>query len=359
MGWFTRKPRKVVVPRPNGTSKRWSQVSSGAAPRAVRVVDIRRETPSVITVVLEPEDGRKLVFRAGQYLTHRFELNGNVLKRAYSLSSPESGALACTIKLLPGSPAADFFNHHLKVGDHYSVLGPTGDFVLDATSQRPLAFLAGGSGITPIMGLIETALAQQPDRSIRLIYASRNQAEIIFRDRLMALAERHPRFSITHVLSQPEAGWAGERGRLGGARAAELLLTAEADYYLCGPAALMQATEVCLRAHGIRGERIKHELFLAAAKEKTKPTVAQEIVFKRSNRTVTQQPGETVLDAGLREHLPLDFSCTVGGCGHCKVQVLEGHVALNEPNCLTSEEKAAGWTLACSAYAASKIVVNA
>ena len=357
--WFKSKPRKVVVPRPNGISKRWSQVSSGTAPRAVRVVDIRRETPSVITVVLEPEDGRKLVFRAGQYLTHRFELDGRTFKRAYSLSAPEGGALAFTIKLLAGSPAADFFTHHLKVGDHYSVLGPTGEFVLDATSQKPLAFLAGGSGITPIIGLIETALAQHPERPLRLIYASRNQAEIIFRDRLNALAERHPGFFITHVLSQPESSWTGERGRLGGARAAELLLSPDADYYLCGPAALMQAAEVSLRANGVRGERIKHELFLAAAKEKAKPTVAQEIVFKRSNRTVIQQPGETVLEAGLREHLALDFSCTVGGCGHCRVQVLEGQVALNEPNCLTAEEKTAGWTLACSAYAASKLVVNA
>lgn len=359
MGWFTRKPRKVVVPRPNGISKRWSQVSAGAAPRAVRVVDIRRETPSVITVVLEPEDGRKLVFRAGQYLTHRFELNGSTLKRAYSLSAPEGGALACTIKLLPGSPAADFFTHHLKVGDHYSVLGPTGEFVLDATSQKPLSFLAGGSGITPIIGLIETALAQSPGRAMKLIYASRNQSEIVFRERLNAIAERHPSFSITHVLSQPEANWTGERGRLGGARAAELLLTPDADYYLCGPNALMLAAEVSLRANGVRGERIKHELFLAAAKQKIKPTQPQEILFKRSNRTVTQQPGETVLDAGLREHLELDFSCTVGGCGHCKLQVLDGQVVLNEPNCLTSEEKAAGWTLACSAYATSKLVVNA
>lgn len=357
--WFKAKPRKVVVPRPNGSSKRWQQSSSGLAPRAVRVVDIRHETPSAITLLLEPEDGRRIVIRAGQYLTHCFNINGTLFKRAYSLSTSESGALACTIKLIPGGVVSRHVAQQLRIGDHYSLIGPSGDFVLDPASTRPLAFLAAGSGITPVISLLETALTQNAERSVRLVYASRNESEIIFRERLDDLAKRHPNLQITHVLSQPNTAWFGERGRLNGERAANFLDAAGADVYLCGPVPLMDAVEQALRARSVDAAHIRRERFLAAAQPQTaRPDTPQQIEFRVSGKTITQQPGETILEAGLREHVALPFSCTVGGCGHCKVQVLEGDIALNEPNCLSPEERAAGYTLACSAFATSRVTVN-
>jgi ring-1,2-phenylacetyl-CoA epoxidase subunit PaaE len=357
--WFEAKPRKVVVPRPGGTSKRWQQTSSGLAPRAVRVVDIRHETASAITLLLEPEDGRRIVIRAGQYLTHCFNINGTQFKRAFSLSASEGGALACTIKLIPDGVVSRHVSQQLRVGDHYTLIGPTGDFVLDPASVRPLAFLAAGSGITPVISLIETALAQNAERRVRLIYASRSEGDIIFRERLEDLARRHPNLQITYVLSQPSSGWRGERNRLNGERAATLLEMTDADFYLCGPVALMDATEQALRARGVTALHIRRERFMPAAQpQAARPTTPQLIEFRVSGKTVLQQPGETILEAGLREHVALPFSCTVGGCGHCKVQVLEGDIALNEPNCLSPEERAAGYTLACSAFATSRIALN-
>jgi ferredoxin-NADP reductase len=357
--WFNAKPRKVVVPRPGGASKRWQQSSSGLAPRAVRVVDIRRETASAVTLLLEPEDGRRIVIRAGQYLTHCFNIGGSVHKRAYSLSTSESGALACTIKLIPSGVVSKYVSQQLRIGDHYSLIGPSGDFVLDPASTRPLAFLAAGSGITPVISLIETALTQNAERSIRLLYASRNESEIIFRERLDELAQRHPNLKITHVLSQPSPAWSGERGRLNGERAAALLNAVDPDVYLCGPVELMDSTEQALRARGVSDQQIRRERFFAASQSQaTRPTTPQQIEFRVSGKTITQQPGETILEAGLRENLALPFSCTVGGCGHCKVQILEGDAALNEPNCLSPEERAAGYTLACSAFATCRTVVN-
>lgn len=357
--WFKAKPRKVVVPRPNGSSTRWQQSSSGLAPRAVRVVDIRRETPSAMTLLLEPEDGRRIVIRAGQYLTHCFNVDGVLLKRAYSLSTSESGALACTIKLIPGGIVSRHVAQRLRIGDHYTLIGPTGDFVLDPASTRPLALLAAGSGITPVISLLETALTQNAARSVRLVYASRNESEIIFRERLDELVQRHPGLRVTHVLSQPDSAWSGERGRLNGERAADLLDGADADVYLCGPVPLMDTAEQALRARGVNAAHIRRERFLAAAQPQVaRPTTPQQIEFRVSGKTVTQQPGETILEAGLREHIALPFSCTVGGCGHCKVQVLEGDAALNEPNCLSPEERAAGYTLACSAYATNRVAIN-
>lgn len=360
MAFWKSKPRRVVIERPQGGSKRWMQGSSGGALRSVRVVDIHRETPTAVTVLVEPEDGRRIVFRAGQYLTHCFTVDGAVVKRAYSLSAAEGGALAFTVKSLSGGVASMHVSQRLGVGDRYTIAGPSGDFVLDPASRRPLVFLAAGSGITPVISLLETALALDASRQVRLLYASRSQDEIIFHERLEALARRHPGVQIVHVLSQPAAGWSGESGRLSGERVAALLGVGDNDYYLCGPLALMDAAEKALRAGGVAAAQIRRERFLAAPKTSaSKPIAVQEIIFKRSNRSVQQQVGETILEAALREGVALPFSCTVGGCASCKVHVLEGEVALNEPNCLAADEKAQGYTLACSAYAASRITIDA
>jgi ring-1,2-phenylacetyl-CoA epoxidase subunit PaaE len=353
------RPRRILIPRGDGPSKRWGNPQPGHAPRPVRVAGLRRETADTLTLVLEPEDGVAPAFRAGQYFTHCFEIDGQVVRRAYSLCVPEGGGLACTIKLVPGGWVSSHVHEALQVGSRYRLLGPTGDFVLDEADTGPLRFLAGGSGITPVISLIETALARDPRRDIRLVYASRSEAEIIFRERLHELAARHPSLGIVHVLSQPGSGWSGERGRLDAARIAALLGADDAGYYLCGPAGLMDAAATALRAAGVDAARIRQERFLAAPKLAERPTQPQEILFKQSGRVVTQRPGESILEAGLREGLPLPFSCMVGGCAHCKLRVLEGEVALSEPNCLSPEERAAGFTLACSACATGPLSVAA
>lgn len=347
------KPRRVTLPRPQGASKRWSRSGQALALRPMRVVEVVRETPRAVTIVLEPEDARPFAFKAGQYLTHCFEIDGTTVKRAYSLSSAEGGRVACTVKAIDGGRASAFVLEKLKAGDRYPVLGPSGEFVLDATATGPLAFLAAGSGITPVIGLIETALGHDAARRIKLVYANRAEPDVIFAARLKSLQEKHPNLEVVHVLSSTD-------GRLDANRAAQLLESAGATYYLCGPSALMDAAERGLAARGVAKTQIHRERFLAASRPvHAKPTQAVEIAFHRSHKLVTQQPGETILEAGLREGLPLPFSCTVGGCGSCKMKVLEGEVALNEPNCLAEDERVTGHTLACSAYALSRLVVDA
>ncbi len=352
--------RRSVLERPNGPSKRWARGGTAAARRAVRVCDLIRETPRALTVVIEPVDGKRLQFRAGQYLTHCFEIEGRSLRRAYSLCAAEGSRAAFTVQMVPGGEVSTWLNRHLQVGQAYSVLGPSGDFLLP-DHDGSLGFVAGGSGITPVLGLIETALAQAPQRAIRLLYASRDQDSIIFRRRLEQLAALHPSLEVCHVLSQPGASWTGERGRLDTARIARHFAgwAADAEHYLCGPAGLMLAAEDALRGAGVDPSYIHRERFLAAPQPvQQRPTAPQALRFLRHDRHTLQQPGETILEAGLREGLPLPYSCTVGGCGHCKVRVVEGKVALNEPNCLTPEERAAGYTLACSAYALEPVVID-
>jgi ferredoxin-NADP reductase len=358
--WPKPRPRRLLVPRPNGPSKRWARGAHTHERRAVRVAAITRETADAVTVTLEPEDGKPLHFRAGQYLTHLFTIDGETLKRAYSLSSAEGQAPSFTAKMVENGRVSAHLQTRLRPGERYSVLGPSGEFIL-GHGAHPLLFVAGGSGITPVISLIETALAAQPERVVRLLYASRSEDDIIFRARLAALAQRHASLSVTHVLSRPGPAWRGERDRLDLVRVASLLAPPpESEAYLCGPTGLMDAAVAGLVAAAVPAARIRRERFLAAPRASAaRPSAPQPIEFRRSGRTVMQNLGESILECGLREGIALDFSCTVGGCGSCKLHVVSGHFALNEPNCLSSEERATGHTLACSSYALEPLVIDA
>ncbi|CAM3640972.1 ferredoxin--NADP reductase [Smaragdicoccus niigatensis] len=350
-----------LIARPNGPSKRWGQSATAIAQHHVRVVDVVRETTDAVTLILEDTGSNKISFRAGQYLTHCFGIGSDIVKRAYSISTREGDHLACTIKAVDGGRVSQFVNGNIAVGYEYTVLGPSGDFELPADPDANLAFLAAGSGITPVISLIETALHTNPQRSVRLLYGSRRQSEIIFGARLAALEEEYPHFSVFHVLSQPSSGWSGETGRLTGERVAKLLSPgANTHVFLCGPADLMDSSSRALRDAGITADRIHSEKFYAAPKHTSAmPTEPQQLLFQKSGKHAVQKPGETILDAGLRNSVKLDFSCTVGGCAHCKVRVLEGDVTVDEPNCLTDAEKADGYVLTCSAYANTSAVLDA
>jgi ferredoxin-NADP reductase len=358
--WFKPKTRRLTVDRPHGPARRWAHGAHGLVRRVVRVTAVARETDDAVTVTVEADDGKPILFRAGQYLTHVFDVDGEPLRRAYSMSCREGGQASFTAKAVAGGRISAHLLSRIKPGDRHSVLGPSGEFLL-ADGDHRLLFVAGGSGITPVVSLIETALAQSPLRPVRLVYASRTQADIIFRERIAALAQTHPRFSVIHVLSNPGEGWGGERGRLDAGRVCALLQPGPGDeVYLCGPAGLMDSAAAGLASAGVPAARIHRERFLAAPRAtQARPVEPQEIEFRVSGRRVTQRVGESILDAGLREGVDLSFSCTVGGCASCKVLVTGGRFALNEPNCLSTEERAAGYTLACSSFALEPLVVDA
>ncbi len=339
-------------------AKRWDSVLP-ALGRQVRVQAIERETPDSVTVTIAPVDGGPLSFAAGQYLTHCFKIDGEVHRRAYSLCVGEGAQEpAFTCKRVEGGRVSRYVCESLQVGDEYEVRGPTGTFCLPEGSA-PLLFVAAGSGITPCLSLMETALARDPQRAVTLLYASREQSRIIFRQRLEALAAAHPGLRVIHVLSQPAPGWEGESGRIDSARVLALAPPGpDTEVFLCGPAALMDelgaglAAAACSRIHREDFRSVNH----ATAAH---PQTPQTIHFRRSGRQVEQQPGQSLLEAALAGEVALDFSCTVGGCAACKVKVLRGRIALDEPNCLSAQEQAEGYTLACSAYALEAVELDA
>lgn len=362
-GWFN-EPRPTFELRQ--PSARWGSAQPRQARHALRVADVLEETPSTRTFVLQaPEGGEPtLRYRAGQHLTLLVDAGGTTHRRCYSFStSPLAAGLpAITVKRVPDGVVSHHLHEHVRAGDTLLALEPTGDFTIetDADAQRHLVLVAGGVGITPLVSLAETVLRAEPGSRVSLLCGNRSADEIIFRRRLEQLAKEFgARFTLRHALDDPPPGWHGLRGALDGARVLEALGDEPADaYFVCGPEPMMRSVCAALAAAGVPGERIRTERFAYASAATTRiPDRAAEILFTRSGRRVTARAGQTILQAGLEAGIDLPFSCTMGGCGACKVLKREGAVVMSEPNCLSEPERAAGHVLACCSYADSNVVI--
>ena len=346
--------------------KAWggSAVRPSIPAREVQVERIESETPDCLSLYLRTEDPSPIHYRAGQFLTCCFDVGGKELRRAYSLSAlPDQGHLRITVKRLDNGRVSPLIHERLGVGDRFRVLGPSGDFVLTPDIHQAL-FIAAGTGITPIRGLLEAMLRRGDKQPVTLIYGCRNRRHILFRDELDALASAHPNLNIHYVLSQPEKGWTGMSGRLDSGKIRALLKGLDPEgrrhYFLCGPDGFMAMAENALAGAAVDPARIHLERFLPAAREaQPHPTRPQRVHFQRSNRSLEVEPGQSLLEAGLAAGLPLSYSCQVGGCGHCRVKVTAGEVVSDEPNCLSPEEHRQGYRLACLSYPCSETRIDA
>jgi ferredoxin-NADP reductase len=318
-----------------------------------------------VSVFLERLDGAKLEFLPGQFLTLELVVDGQRLRRAYSLStSPLDGHAAITVKRIAGGRVSSFVNERLREGDVAHVLGPSGSFTVqpDSGATRDLVLLAGGSGITPVVSIARTVLAREPRSRVTLVYGNRRAEDVIFRDALDTLArENADRFVLEHVLEEAPTGWSGPRGRLDrgtvDARLEALRVCERAgtEFYVCGPDPMRRAVRDALAARGVTGTRVREEVFLRPElltdADHALPDRDQTLHVRKNGleRTMIVRPGQTLLEAGLAAGMPMPFSCAMGGCAECKCELVEGSVAMEEPNCLTAEERAQGFVLACVA----------
>ncbi|GLY50454.1 hypothetical protein Lesp01_41100 [Lentzea sp. NBRC 102530] len=298
---------------------------AGPAPRAaaadplreVRVVEVREETPSAVTVVLEGD--RPFDFRPGQFFTLVTEIDGVQVRRPYSASSvPGSATLEVTVKQVEGG----LFSRHVRTlapGDRLHVRGPSGDF--HAEPGHEVALIAAGSGVTPMMSIIRALLAT-PGERISLLYSSRTEEETIFAADLARLGAEHPgRLAVTLVLTSRDGRldapavqrWAADVGP-------------GATFYLCGPQAL---TETALKALDLPDGRVHVESYTSASAA-AGSAVPQRMRVESGGQAVGEavvEPGQTLLDAGLAAGLPMPYSCTVGSCHECVAKLLSGRVS--------------------------------
>lgn len=361
--WFTEPPPTFELRQPN---PRWGRTRARQPRRRLRVAEVIEETPSTRSFALEPAgDGMPaLTYRAGQHLTLLVDIDGATHRRCYSFSTaPAAGVRpAITVKRVPGGIVSGHLHDHVRAGDTLVALEPTGSFTIESEPQaaRTIAFIAGGVGITPLVSLAETVLGEEPGSRVILLCGHRSEAEIIFRHRLERLAaSTGGRLRLAMALDDSPPGWSGIHGALDGARTLAALAGERPDaYYVCGPEAMMQSVCAALAAAGVSRERVHTERFAYAAANAARiPQHGAEITFAASGRRVAAKPGQTILQAGLEAGIDLESSCTMGGCGACKVLATGGTVVMSQPNCLTDAEREAGYVLACCAYADTNVVI--
>jgi ferredoxin-NADP reductase len=362
--WFAEPPPTFEY---RAASARWQQVRHTQPRRSLRVVEVIEETPSTRTLVLAGPDGAApaLAYRAGQHLTLLVDVDGTTHRRCYSFStSPLASALpAITVKRAGDGTVSRHVHERIRAGDLLTALEPTGDFTLqtDATANRHLVMIAGGVGITPLVSLAETVLRAEPASRVTLLCGNRCEDEIIFRRRLEALArEFAPRLSVRHALDRAPEHWSGLRGVLDGPHVLHAVGTSHVDaWFVCGPEPMMQSVCATLAESGVPRERIRTERFAYASAATTRiPDHEAGVRFAASGRRVRARPGQTLLAAGLAAGVGLPSSCTMGGCGACKVRKSSGTVVMSEPNCLSDAERESGFVLACCAYADSEVVIE-
>ena len=322
------------------------------------VADVIDETADTRSFVLEipPALEARFAYVAGQFCTFRAAIGGEQIVRCYSMSSsPQTGdPFAVTVKRVPGGKMSNWMNDTLAPGDTIEAMPPAGLFVLRATDTAIVAF-AGGSGITPVLSIMKTALATTA-REIALVYANRGPGSVIFADAIERLrAGSGGRLWVHHHLDS-------ERGFLDAVACAALIGDrTQADFYLCGPGPYMKVVQAGLDQRGVDPGRVFIERFelpdaapVAGAESATESIT---IRLEGRRRRVRYEAGDTILDTARRAGLSPPFNCQAGNCGTCMAYLQEGRVTMRVNNVLDTDEVKRGWVLTCQAIPTSREVV--
>lgn len=364
---LARRLRGDAVPQTIARSARHAAVAVAPSPTArgafsLRVLGVDREADDAVSLTLARDDGAPITFAPGQFLSLELDVGGRALRRAYSISSSarDPSRVTVTVRRVPGGVGSAHLHDAVKPGDTLRATGPSGAFTVPRDgARRHHVLVAGGSGITPMMAMLRTHLGAAPELTFTLLYGNRDRAHAIFADALDALAAQHPaQLTVRHVYESAADGAPAE-GRLDVATCARcfdaLALPdgVETAWWICGPTPMMAAAREALAARGVAPSQVREERFFSAHDvTRPQPSGAPRRVTLRVGgveRSTTALAGATLLDAGLGAGVAMPHSCTLGGCGACRVRLLEGTVTHDEPNCLTDRERDAGYALACCA----------
>ena len=342
------------------------------------VDDLRRESADAVsmTFAIPRELADDYHFVPGQYLTLRTTMDGEEVRRSYSIcSGPDDGELRIAVKKVDGGAFSNWAADELKTGDELDVMTPTGRFGVAAAPHEARTYVgfAAGSGITPILSIAKGVLALEPDSRFFLFYGNRSTSGMLFREALEELKDRFmQRLSVFHVISGEEQDIPILHGRLDGEKVRVLLRSlvpaSDVDHvFICGPTGMSEDIEATCGDIGIAADRIHVERFVSEFGGKprpkavialgTPPKAMASLIIDGKRREVPVAEGEAVLDAALRAGMDLPFACKGGMCSTCRAKLVEGSAEMEVNYSLEPWELAAGFILTCQARPTSERVV--
>jgi ring-1,2-phenylacetyl-CoA epoxidase subunit PaaE len=301
-------------------------------------------------------------------LTLKAEIDGEEVRRNYSLCvAPQDGQVMVTVKRIAGGLFSNWANDNLKAGDRIEVMAPHGSFTWDFNANAANLYVgfAGGSGITPVMSLLKTALLTEPNSRFILFYGNRDSQSVIFLEQLAQLKNRFmDRLQVHHFLAEESEDIDLFNGMLDRTKCDEILATLvepadAAAFFICGPGPMMDAAEEALVARGIPSDRIHLERFTADRPSAALEAQMQELTREaagltmlvtldgRKRRVAFDAAAGNILDSARASGLPAPFACKAGVCATCRARVVSGAVEMAARYGLTDEEVAAGYVLTC------------
>ena len=342
------------------------------SPEAAGAVAITFEIPAC--------DRERFSFEPGQFLTLRATIDGQDVRRNYSISSPrsrltKSGELEIGIRPVEGGLFSNWAAHAVKAGDTLQVMPPDGRFVIKKKRAIHRVGFAAGSGITPILSIAASTLEEQPEAKFTLIYGNRRMSTVMFNEALQDLKDRYrDRLTMIHILSRQAQEVDLLQGRIDAAKvrdiiAALLPVGSMDEVFICGPDAMISDTESALLEVGVPADRIHTERFTANLPAGANPVgtsssaeavatatkdITMTLVLDGKEHEIAVGSDEHLLDAAINAGLDLPFSCKAGVCCTCRAKLQEGEVVMDKNFTLEAAEVAQGFVLSCQARATTK-----
>lgn len=340
-------------------------------PLSVKSID--RITDKAVTISFNVPENLSDVFRftAGQYITLKAELNGEEIRRDYSLcASPKSGALMVAVKAVENGTFSVYANNTLKAGDVLEVAPPRGRFLFTPNDHKTknIAAFAAGSGITPVLSIVKCALEEEQQSKIILVYGNKTTGDTMFLEELLDLQHRYSeRLAIQFVFSQS----AVDDAIFGRIEKSTVNLVVknkykhiEVDaYYLCGPEGMIHTVKDVLTENAVPKERIHFELFKAAKQAPPSDAAVAEgnsnitIIVDEESVSFEMPQKQSILEAALDQDIDAPYSCQGGICSSCLARIKEGEAKMRQNNILTDNEVAEGLILTCQAHPTTPTIV--
>jgi len=338
----------------------------------IEVAEVYKETSDCTVITFNiPENLREeFNYIQGQYLTLRKIINGEDVRRSYSLcSSPIENQWKVAVKQIPGGVFSTYANTELKAGDTLELMMPTGRFYVEVDPKGHKNYLAfaAGSGITPMLSIIKTHLALEPNSIFKLFYLNRTVKSIIFKEEIEQLKNKYlQRFNVFYFLTKEQRDIEFLNGRFTAEKMQTLTKTFidindTADCFICGPEEMIFLIRDELEAAGLPKENIHYELFFSGDKKASNAQIAKALEQKVEGTDVTIVDGgkefhfimedeyDNILDGALAAGADLPFACKGGVCSTCKCRVVEGAVEMKINYALSEHEVASGLVLSCQA----------